>query len=64
MAYTNLGTILDVTPRISANDYIWLTVTPEVSSDFGTVTRIVAGVTLLPTRPKVLEQLLSSMPMA
>jgi type II secretory pathway component GspD/PulD (secretin) len=39
-----LGTILDVTPRISANDYIWLTVTPEVSSDFGTVTRIVAGV--------------------
>jgi len=44
VAYTNLGTILDVTPRISANDYIWLTVTPEVSSDFGTVTRIVAGV--------------------
>jgi len=42
--YTNLGTILDVTPRISANDYIWLTVTPEVSSVFGTVTKIVAGV--------------------
>jgi type II secretory pathway component GspD/PulD (secretin) len=42
--YTNLGTILDVTPRISANDYIWLTVEPEVSSVFGTVTKIVAGV--------------------
>jgi len=42
--YTNLGTILDVTPRISANDYIWLTVVPEVSSVFGTVTKIVAGV--------------------
>jgi type II secretory pathway component GspD/PulD (secretin) len=42
--YTNLGTLLDVTPRISANDYIWLTVVPEVSSVFGTVTKIVAGV--------------------
>ncbi|HUA37047.1 MAG TPA: secretin N-terminal domain-containing protein [Candidatus Sulfopaludibacter sp.] len=44
VSYTNLGTILDVTPRISANDYIWLTVQPEVSSDFGTITKIVAGV--------------------
>jgi type II secretory pathway component GspD/PulD (secretin) len=44
VAYTNLGTILDVTPRISANDYIWLTVQPEVSSVFDTVTKIVAGV--------------------
>jgi type II secretory pathway component GspD/PulD (secretin) len=43
-AYTNLGTILDVTPRISANDHIWLTVVPEVSSVFDTVTKIVAGV--------------------
>lgn len=42
--YTNLGTILDVTPRISANNYIWLTVVPEVSDDAGTITRIVAGV--------------------
>ncbi|HVU09207.1 MAG TPA: secretin N-terminal domain-containing protein [Verrucomicrobiae bacterium] len=41
--YTNLGTILDVTPRISANDYIWLTVAPEVSSVFDTVTKTVAG---------------------
>ncbi len=43
VSYTNLGTILDVTPRISANDYIWLTVEPEVSSVFDTVTKIVAG---------------------
>ncbi len=44
VSYTNLGTILDVTPRISANDYIWLKVEPEVSSIFDTVTKIVAGV--------------------
>jgi type II secretory pathway component GspD/PulD (secretin) len=44
VSYTNLGTILDVTPRISANDYIWLRVEPEVSSIFDTVTKIVAGV--------------------
>jgi len=44
VTYTNLGTILDVTPRISANDYIWLTVAPEVSSVADTVTKIVAGV--------------------
>jgi len=33
--YSNVGTILHVTPRISANDYIWLHVVPEVSSFFG-----------------------------
>jgi type IV pilus assembly protein PilQ len=44
VAYTNLGTILDVTPRISANDYIWLTVVPEVSDDAGPLTLTVAGV--------------------
>jgi type II secretory pathway component GspD/PulD (secretin) len=44
VTYTNLGTILDVTPRISANDYIWLTVAPEVSSVADTVTKIIAGV--------------------
>jgi type II secretory pathway component GspD/PulD (secretin) len=44
VTYTNLGTILDVTPRISANDYIWLIVAPEVSSVADTVTKIVAGV--------------------
>jgi len=44
LTYSNLGTILEVTPRISANDYIWLKVTPSVSSFFGTVTKIVGGV--------------------
>jgi type II secretory pathway component GspD/PulD (secretin) len=42
--YTNLGTILDVTPRISANNYIWLTVVPEVSDDAGPLSLTVAGV--------------------
>jgi general secretion pathway protein D len=32
--YSNVGTILDVTPRISANDNIWLQVIPEVSDHF------------------------------
>jgi type II secretory pathway component GspD/PulD (secretin) len=35
VTYSNIGTILDVTPRISANDNIFLNVTPEVSSHFG-----------------------------
>jgi len=43
VTYTNLGTILDVTPHISANDYIWLNVAPEVSDVFDTVTRTVSG---------------------
>jgi type II secretory pathway component GspD/PulD (secretin) len=33
--YSNVGTTLYVTPRISANDYIWLHVIPVVSSFFG-----------------------------
>ena len=41
--YTNLGTILHVTPRISANDNIWLRVVPEVSSVFRTVRKTVAS---------------------
>ena len=41
--YTNLGTILTVTPRISANDFISLRVTPEVSSIFRTVERLSGG---------------------
>ncbi|MSU57485.1 MAG: hypothetical protein EXS35_04775 [Pedosphaera sp.] len=41
--YTNLGTILHVTPRISANDQVWLRVIPEVSSIFRTVTKTVGG---------------------
>jgi len=45
IAYTNVGTILDVTPRISANNYIWLKVVPQVSSFFGKDTEVIAGAT-------------------
>jgi len=41
--YTNLGTTLEVTPRISANNYIYLKITPEVSDDADTVTRTIGG---------------------
>jgi type II secretory pathway component GspD/PulD (secretin) len=41
--YTNLGTILQVTPRISADDRVWLRVVPEVSGIFRTVRKVVAG---------------------
>ena len=34
VTYSNVGTVLDVTPRISANDNIWLNVIPEVSDHF------------------------------
>ncbi len=40
--YTNLGVILNVTPRISANDYINLKVMPEVSRIFDTVRKTVS----------------------
>ena len=43
VTYSNVGTILDVTPRISANDNIWLRVVPEVSSHFGDITVTVPG---------------------
>ena len=43
VTYSNIGTVLDVTPRISANDNIWLQVVPEVSSHFGDETVTVAG---------------------
>ncbi len=43
VTYSNVGTILKVTPRISANDYIWLRVLPVVSSHFGNVTITVTG---------------------
>jgi type IV pilus assembly protein PilQ len=43
ISYSNIGTTLIVTPRISANDYIWLKVTPDVSSFFGTVTKTIQG---------------------
>jgi type II secretory pathway component GspD/PulD (secretin) len=42
--YTNLGTILKVTPRISANNTINLRVIPEVSDIGGTIQKTVAGV--------------------
>jgi type II secretory pathway component GspD/PulD (secretin) len=43
VTYTNLGTILKVTPRISANQTISLTVIPEVSDLGPVVTKTVAG---------------------
>ena len=45
VTYSNVGTILDVTPRISANDFIWLRVVPEVSSHFSdqTITTTTPG---------------------
>jgi general secretion pathway protein D len=43
VTYSNVGTILDVTPRISANDKIWLNVIPEVSDHFADVNISVAG---------------------
>ncbi|MGA2279741.1 MAG: secretin N-terminal domain-containing protein [Verrucomicrobiota bacterium] len=43
VTYSNVGTILQVTPRISANDYIWLKVVPVVSSHYGDVIVTVAG---------------------
>jgi general secretion pathway protein D len=45
ITYSNIGTVLQVTPRISANDYIFLKVTPDVSSFFGTVSKTIAGQT-------------------
>jgi type II secretory pathway component GspD/PulD (secretin) len=43
VTYSNVGTILEVTPRISANDFIWLKVVPVVSSHFGDVIVTVVG---------------------
>lgn len=41
VTYSNVGTILHVTPRISANNSIWLKVVPEVSSQIGQGTQSV-----------------------
>ena len=41
VTYSNVGTILHVTPRISANNNIWLQVTPEVSNQGPDVTQSV-----------------------
>ncbi len=43
VTYSNVGTIIRVTPRISANDYIWLKVSPEVSSFFGNFSQTTGG---------------------
>ncbi len=43
VTYTNLGVLLNVTPRISANNYVNLHVVPEVSRVFATVEKVVAG---------------------
>ena len=43
ITYSNVGTILQVTPRISANNFIRLTVAPEVSSHFGDTIITVQG---------------------
>jgi len=42
--YTNVGTILKVTPRISANNTVALKVIPEVSDVAGVATKVVGGV--------------------
>jgi type II secretory pathway component GspD/PulD (secretin) len=43
ITYSNVGTVLEVTPRITANNYIWLKVIPDVSSFAGTQTIISGG---------------------
>lgn len=43
VTYTNMGTMLFVTPRITASDQIHLKVVPEVSSIFRTVTKTVSS---------------------
>jgi len=43
VTYSNIGTVLKVTPRISANDYIWLKVIPEVSNFAGDKSQAVVG---------------------
>ena len=45
ISYSNVGTIMLVTPRVSANDFIWLKVDPQVSSFFGKDTETIAGTT-------------------
>jgi len=43
VTYSNVGTLLQVTPRISANNDIWLRVIPEVSSHFSDVNVTIPG---------------------
>jgi len=42
VVYTNLGVVLNVTPRISANNTVNLQVEPEVSDIFETIEKVVA----------------------
>jgi len=43
ITYSNVGTIMEVTPRISANDYIWMKVKPTVSDHYADVIITVSG---------------------
>ena len=43
VTYSNVGTVLEVTPRISANEFIWLKVVPEISVNPGDSTRVIGG---------------------
>ncbi|HEY3760178.1 MAG TPA: secretin N-terminal domain-containing protein [Verrucomicrobiae bacterium] len=43
ITYSNIGTVLQVTPRITANDYISLRVVPDVSTFFGTDSKTISG---------------------
>ena len=46
ITYSNLGVILNVTPRISANNYVNLKVVPEVSRKADTVSKTIGGADL------------------
>lgn len=48
ITYSNVGTVLQVTPRITANDYIWLKVIPDVSSFAGQQNITSGGQTFTP----------------
>lgn len=43
VTYSNVGTTLEVTPRISANDFIWLKVVPEISVYAGKDQQTIGG---------------------
>lgn len=45
VSYTNVGTVLQVTPRISANEQIWLKVDPQVATYAGLQSQTVGGET-------------------
>jgi general secretion pathway protein D len=59
--YSNVGTIIDVTPRISANDYIWLKVIPTVSSFFGNFSQTTGGGTSTTGNPQGTQVLTAPM---